>query len=410
MIIFLVTLTGLYGYIIWKLIFYQNFTCYRSQVSCRVHVNGIRGKSTVTRYVSAIFREAGYHTFGKTTGTAARILRPDGSDLDFKRQGYPNVNEQIKILNHFFRQKAEVVVMECMAVNPVYARWLEEQVMDSHINIITNIRYDHSEYLGETLPEIARSLASTIPRQGIVLTVESEPKLLKIIWEEASKNNCQFILADLTKVKDEDLQGFSHFAHKENVAIGYEIAKLINLPLDRALRAMQNCVSDPGAFQIQYLYFQQTTIAWANLFAINDRESFIDVCEKLFLKLPNYTKIVILNNRLDRATRVGFFTQLAIALDFDRIITFGDYESEVRQIVSESDNTVAKLICLGNASPFKGLEGKELLKKIIENLHSSKVLLIGAVNIHTHQAETLLEFFESQKTIANLSSSPTVSA
>jgi len=83
MIIFLVTLTGLYGYIIGKLIFYQNFTCYRSQVSCRVHVNGIRGKSTVTRYVGAVFREAGYHTFGKTTGTAARILRPNGSDLDF---------------------------------------------------------------------------------------------------------------------------------------------------------------------------------------------------------------------------------------------------------------------------------------------------------------------------------------
>ncbi|MEB3248659.1 MAG: poly-gamma-glutamate synthase PgsB [Merismopediaceae bacterium] len=397
--IFLVALTGLYGYIIWKLIFYQRFTFQRSQVDCRVHVNGIRGKSTVTRYVSAVFREAGYHTFGKTTGTAARILRPDGSDLDFKRKGYPNVNEQIQILNHFFRQKAEVIVMECMAVNPIYAQWLEEKVMDSHINIITNIRYDHPEYLGETLPEIARSLSVTIPRNGIVLTVESEPRLLKILWEEAQQKNSQFILADVGQVADEDLQGFTHFAHKENVAIGYEIAKLINLPLDRALKAMQTCVSDPGAFQIQYISLHEKNIAWANLFAINDRESFVDVCEKLFEKLPDYATIVILNNRLDRPTRVGFFAELAIALNFDRIVTFGDYESEVKQICATS---LEKLIFLGNSSPFKDFDGKVLLGKMLETLDNPHVLLVGAVNIHTHQAETLLEFFASQSNLNNI--------
>ncbi|MFM7576090.1 MAG: hypothetical protein ACKO5Q_03990, partial [Microcystaceae cyanobacterium] len=152
------------------------------------------------------------------------------------------------------------------------------------------------------------------------------------------------------QVADEDLQGFTHFAHKENVAIGYEIAKLINLPFDRALKAMQTCVSDPGAFQLQYVSLHRKNVAWANLFAINDRESFVDVCEKLFEKLPDYATIIILNNRLDRPTRVGFFAELAIALNFDRIVTFGDYESEVKQICATS---LEKLIFLGNSSTFK---------------------------------------------------------
>ncbi|MGL4880735.1 MAG: hypothetical protein ACRC8K_06685 [Waterburya sp.] len=124
MTIFLLTLISLYAYTFWLLSFHWKFGKQRDRIKWRVHVNGIRGKSTVTRYVTAIFRAAGYHSFGKTTGSAARILRPDGQDFDFGRKGYPNVNEQIEILKGFSRQRAEAVVIECMAVNPIYAKWL----------------------------------------------------------------------------------------------------------------------------------------------------------------------------------------------------------------------------------------------------------------------------------------------
>src|SRR5690625_5679954 len=40
----------------------------------RVNVNGIRGKSTVTRLITGIIKEAGYKTIGKTTGTSARLI------------------------------------------------------------------------------------------------------------------------------------------------------------------------------------------------------------------------------------------------------------------------------------------------------------------------------------------------
>ena len=391
---FLLALIGTYVYTAWSTISYQRFRDQLSLIEWRIHVNGIRGKSTVTRYLAAIMREAGYHTFGKTTGSAARILKPNGQDADVGRKGHPNVNEQIRILNHFGRQHAEAVVMECMAINPVYAKWLEDQVMKSHLGVITNVRYDHPEYMGETLGEIAFSLAHTIPKQGTLITAEREPKLIKILEEEARKKEATLIVADNDLVSDTDLGGFSHFAIEANVAIGFCLAKLIGLDRERALLAMQNATSDPGAFRIEKLSYRRHKLIWANLFAVNDRESFVDLCELLFKQNPARKKVVILNNRLDRPTRVKMFAELAMALDFDLIVTFGDYEAEVNAVGSEQH---ASILNLGNSTPYREANGQELLDQILNvSTEPSSILLIGTVNIHTRQAEHLISFIERQ--------------
>jgi gamma-polyglutamate synthase len=393
MLIFLISLTSFYFYISWALFFSQKFRANQHQIQWRVHVNGIRGKSSVTRYVAAVFRTAGYHTFGKTTGTAARVIRPNGQDYDFGRKGYANVNEQVKILTDFSRQKAQAVVMECMAVNPVYAKWLEEKVMFSQIGIITNVRLDHTDYMGETLEEIAESLSNTIPRDGILITSETNPKLLKILDKNARKKNSALILAQKKLVSNQDLEGFNHFVIEENVAIGYCIASLLKIPKEKALLAMQNAPAEPGAFTLQYLHFSKYKIAWANLFAVNDRESFIELSLKLFKQCPDYSKVVILNNRADRPTRVEIFALESLNLGFERVITFGDYELQVNQVFVSNPHLVVNL---GNSTNFKHSQAPEILSQIVAGINSEKILLIGTVNIHTNQAEKLLHFFQEQ--------------
>lgn len=407
MTVFLLSLTSFYLYVAWLLLGYLNFQEQRDKIRWRVHVNGIRGKSTVTRYVSAVFREAGYHTFGKTTGSAARILRPDGKDYDFGRKGYPNVNEQVKIVKDFSRQKAEAAVLECMAVNPVYAKWLEDKVMRSHISIITNVRYDHPEYLGETLEEIAESLSNTIPTNGILITAEADPKLLKILEKNAKSKNSTIRVARRETVDVTDLAGFAHFAIEDNIAIGYEIAKILKLPKDRALKAMQQAVADPGAFSVQFVPFQHCQIAWANLFAVNDRESFVELSHKLFKQYPEHQKVVILNNRHDRPTRVEFFANLADDLNFNPVITFGDYEQVVNEVFKHEPNRVLNL---GNSSKFRNASAVELLTQIVSKTNSEKILLIGTVNIHTPQAETMLHYFEEQLDLVTVDSTEAVEA
>ena len=407
MTIFFLSLTSSYLYTAWLLLGYVNFQEQRDKIQWRVHVNGIRGKSTVTRYVTAVFREANYHTFGKTTGSAARILRPDGQDYDFGRKGYPNVNEQVKIVKDFSRQKAEAAVLECMAVNPVYAKWLEEKVMQSHIGIITNVRYDHPEYMGETLEEIAESLSKTIPKNGILITAETDPKLLKILEKNAKSKNSIMRVASKQTVDVADLGQFSHFAIEDNIAIGYEVAKLLKLPKDKALKAMQNAVGDPGAFNVQFVQFQQYQVAWANLFAVNDRESFVELSQKLFKQYPEHEQIVILNNRHDRPTRVELFANLANELNFNLVVTFGDYEQVVNEVFNHEPTRVLNL---GNSSKLKNASAVDLLTQIVSKASFKKILLIGTVNIHTPQAETMLHYFEGQLDMETVVSTETVEA
>ena len=51
---------------------------YRSRIPIRIHINGTRGKSSVTRLVAAGLRKGGIRTIAKTTGTYPRIILEDG--------------------------------------------------------------------------------------------------------------------------------------------------------------------------------------------------------------------------------------------------------------------------------------------------------------------------------------------
>ncbi len=93
-------------------------------IPIRIHVNGSRGKSSVTRLVAAALREAGIRTVAKTTGSKARLILPDGSEEPVIRLGGPNIGEQVGILDRARRLGAEAVVMECMAIRPDLQRIL----------------------------------------------------------------------------------------------------------------------------------------------------------------------------------------------------------------------------------------------------------------------------------------------
>jgi len=385
---YLLYLLGLTAYASLAIHHNRRFKEARDRIDWRVHVNGIRGKSTVTRYVAAIFRAAGYRTFGKTTGSAARILQVDGRDFDFGRRGFPNVNEQVRILWQFSRQQAEATVMECMAVNPLYAEWLEHKVMRSHLGILTNVRLDHMDYLGETLPQIAHSLGRATPKAGMLITAEEDPELQQILRSEAAKRGSTLLIADPASVNSDNLAGFNHFAIEANVAIGYLVADQLGLDRQKALQAMQSAQPDPGAFRLQQLQRNGRCITWANLFAVNDRESFVNLCERLFEQHPQHQRVVVLNNRHDRQTRVELFAELAVQLAFDLVVSFGDFEAEVNQVLKRHQWPGLNL---GNSSPQRDDSGEQLLGQILQATNPTKpLLLIGTVNIHTVQAERLL--------------------
>jgi len=366
----------------------RQFDAARNTIDYRIHVNGIRGKSSVTRYVSAVLREAGLETYGKTTGTEARVILPDGSDAAVVRPGHANVNEQVNIIRSFASHGARAIVMECMAINPNYQDWLESKVMRSQITIITNVRVDHQEEMGNTLADIARSLSRSIPRKSILITAETQPEMLEIFRQECARKKAQLFVAKADAVSEADLARFSHVAHADNVTIGLTVAELFNMPRERAMRAMAAAAPDPGAFHLEHFSLFGKEVVWANLFAVNDKESFAQLAAMLAKYYPSHYRIVMLNNRHDRPSRVEMFVELAQnEYQANAIVALGDYEDRVRAAVTRKDLRVA---LLGNDSKYANSSGDKLLRIMLGLSPQQKVLLVGTVNIHTHQSERIL--------------------
>lgn len=133
-------------------------------VPLRINVNGIRGKSTVTRLITGIMIEAGISTVGKTTGTQARMIywyTQEEEPIKRRPEG-PNIREQKEILARASKLKAECLVSECMAVNPDYQIVFQERLLQANIGVIVNVIEDHMDVLGPTLDEVAQAFTATI--------------------------------------------------------------------------------------------------------------------------------------------------------------------------------------------------------------------------------------------------------
>ena len=139
-----------------------------------VYVNGIRGKSTVTRMIAAGLKSGGWSVFCKTTGTVPRLIGTDGVERPLRRRGKANIREQARVMRMAVREHAQVLVIECMAVDPFLQEISQRKIVRSDIGVITNVRLDHTEEMGLTLEEICDSLSRTIPEHGILYTADTQ--------------------------------------------------------------------------------------------------------------------------------------------------------------------------------------------------------------------------------------------
>jgi hypothetical protein len=147
-----------------------------------------------------------------------------------------------------------------------------------------------------------------------------------------------------------------------------------------------------GVVNIQRSEWKNKEIVWIPLFAVNDRESTIISVNAL---KPYYdqraTRIGILNNRYDRADRAMRFANIAAKdLHFDYWITFGAYESQVTEEMLKLGVARDRIINMGfSVNPTLD----QIFDKVAGLIQGEQGVLIGLVNIHTPQAELLLEYF-----------------
>lgn len=295
-----------------------------------IHVNGTRGKSSTSRLIESALRGGEYKIFCKTTGSSPRTIDTLGVEEPIKRRGSANIKEQIRILRQAAGQKADIVVIECMAVRPELQYISQNKILNSDISIVTNVRRDHLEEMGPTLKDVALALGNVMPKDGYFITADKE--FIDYYRDLGKSMNSKVYLT-------EDLDDDYDIDFKENVSIALEVCELLRIDKDIAIERMKKYKKDPGVLNTYKLNTKNNNhVYFVNGFAINDPDSILMVYD--FLREKELFKdrdlIVLVNNRGDRGYRVKQHIEVISHLKPGRVWISGSYKRLMKKNIMKS--------------------------------------------------------------------------
>jgi poly-gamma-glutamate synthase PgsB/CapB len=372
-----------------------------AQIPTRIVVNGIRGKSSVTRLIAGALRGDTRRTVvAKTTGTAARFIYPQEREVPIRRaRGGVNVIEQVGVVQRAVHAGADTLVIECMAVQPELQQVNQEQLIEAGVVVITNVREDHLEEMGPTLDDVARSLCQSMPRRGVVITAERDR--LHILQEEAHRRQNSLIAVEPDSVTDAEMAPFRWITFKENVAVALAVAKLCGVDRRTALAGMYRAIPDPGVLRVDACAHHGRRFAAVNLFAANDPASTLMNVDLLRQRrLIGRRVAVVINCRPDRVERNGQMGAIIPQINPHRIFLIGSpTRTALHQVPDAWRDRVVDL-------DGEHRTGAELRSEIVEAIApgdtSTSLLMIG--NIHGRGEELLAAL--QQITVAATAAAP----
>jgi len=356
-------------------------------IPIRIHVNGTRGKSSVTRLIAAGLRAGNKKTVAKITGTLPRVVLPDGREAAIIRLMGANIIEQKYIFRHAKKENPEAIVIECMAVNPVFQWITERKFVRSTISVITNCRADHLDQMGSTEQSVTMSLSNTIPSGGICYTAENVH--FGLLKKVAEKRDCKIQQIRPTDISQQELAQFRYIEHAENVQLALAVCAEAGVPRDVALRGMQSANPDPGALRTYVINDRRKSITFYNVFAANDPQSTAHIINMVTGQLKNVSKIIILNSRADRLFRSKQLVEAVAKLDFTHILLTGEVPEKVEAYALQVGIPRKKIVALGEPLP------EQIYEKVMELTDGeSHVLGIGNIAGNIQYGAQIVAYFK----------------
>ena len=359
-----------------------------SGIPIRIHVNGTRGKSSVTRLIAAGLRAGGKRTFAKTTGTAPRVIDSKGIDRIIHRLRKPSIGEQVRLLKYFSDENPDVVVMECMAVQPQYQWISEHQMVKADIGVITNARPDHLDEMGPREEDVVRSLCNSIPVNGTLITAEKKHK--NIIEEVATSNGSKFIASNENSLSSEYVDNFNYIEHPQNISIALDVCEQLGIKRETAIAGMHKVQPDLGALIVWKLIGTKGALQFVNGMAANDPVSTLQIWKFVIDRYPTNTgTAVFFNSRDDRPLR----TKQMLELTFEEIkpeylIVRGDkVESRISRLKHYSPETTVHVFSID--------EKAEIVSKSILDLPDDT--LIHAIGNQVGVGQEILELLSRKR-------------
>ena len=285
-------------------------------IPIRIHVNGTRGKSTVTRMIAGALREAGIRCVAKTTGTEPRLILPDGSERAVRRRAPASIREQLWVLREARALNAAAIVVECMAVDPDLQAVSERDMIRSTVGVITNARLDHAEVMGFTIDDVAEALSATIPSNGTIVIGPTGGA--EVLVRAAQARGARVVRAGAA---DGDQSGAPARPWSEdNLAVALAVTRTLGIPDDTARTGMLAAAPDPGAISTGTMDVGNRRVEYVDAAAANDPESLGRLLEP-----RTRDAVFVFHHRLDRPLRLRQFGDTAPwNRAADRVIITGD--------------------------------------------------------------------------------------
>ena len=347
-----------------------------TRIPIRIHVNGTRGKTSVTRLIAAGLREAGVRCVAKTTGTVPRFILPNGREVPVYRPGGANVIEQKQAVTMASAQRAEALVVECMALQPAL-QWLSEGtlVRATH-GVITNARPDHLDVMGPTEDDVARALAGTVPMNGVFLTAERKHR--EFFQQVAEARGSRFRAAEEISrpLTTGDVEAFPYLEHQDNVELALAVCEEIGIDNETALRGMWRAKPDPGAMTETRVEFFGRHVIFVNGFAANDPISTRYIWEQSLRRHHDLKRrIAVFNCRSDRADRSEQLAEsYARWTQADEVVLLGTGQYIFARAAVKSGLDPTRLVFVDQDHPADIFE-------ILLGLAESSALVMGLGNI-----------------------------
>ena len=364
---------------------YAQLQRYLKAIPIRIHINGTRGKSSVTRLVGAGLRAGGYNTITKVTGTFPRMILNDGTEVAIHRKEKANILEQLEIVKYCSNKKADVLLIECMALQPNYQRITEHKMIKATHGVITNIRMDHLDVMGPKLENVAEALSMTIPKKSKLFTAET--RMLEFLKDKASSLDTEVISTTGDTVNFTEMAEFPYFEHPENVSLALAICDSLNVNRKEALDAMKTTRPDEGALKKHTLRKNMQVIHFYNALAANDPESSVMLWKNIQkMEAKGSQKVIIINSRKDRKERSEQLILAISSLEYDVLFLTGENVDLVKSMAKKREIPSNKLFLIRQQDP------EEQLNEMLTSLGQESVL-VAFGNMGAGGAE-LVKYFE----------------
>jgi dihydrofolate synthase/folylpolyglutamate synthase len=178
-----------------------------------IHIAGTNGKGSTAHMIASVLQEAGYRV-GLYTSPHLRDFRErikiNGAfiEKDYIVKFIQNNLNYFDLtslsffemtvglaFSYFFDKKVDYAVIEV----GMGGRLDGTNLILPELSIITNIGFDHTQFLGNTLPEIANEKAGIIKSKTPLIIGETHEKTKEVFIERAKILNSQIIFADQQK-------------------------------------------------------------------------------------------------------------------------------------------------------------------------------------------------------------------